>query len=111
MSPRRQDSQETLFDGLGGDDRLDGTLPLFLPPDRACGSVLPFYLTPDVHHRSKGMPQDPFLVVTSLNDSVLVKQGLVEETTLPPPTHSAYDIQVCFACDTLPIPMIEHVIL
>lgn len=33
----------------------------------------------------------------SLNDSLLVKQGLVEETTLPQPTHSAYDIQVCFA--------------
>jgi hypothetical protein len=56
------------------------------------------------------MPKDPFLVVTSLNDSVLVKQGLVEETTLPLPTHSAYDIQVCFACGSLPIPMIKHVI-
>lgn len=43
------------------------------------------------------IPLDPFLVVKpSLNDSLLVKQGLVEETTLPRPTHSAYDIQVCF---------------
>ena len=38
---------------------------------------------------------DPFLVVQpSLNDSMLVKQGLVEETALPPPVHSAHDIQV-----------------
>jgi len=52
---------------------------------------------PNVHHRSKAIPLDPFLIVQpSLNDSLLVKQGLVEETTLPQPTHSAYDIQVCF---------------
>jgi len=68
MSPRRQDSQETLFDGsaysYSGDDKLD------------C------------------MPQDPFLIVQpSLNDSMLVKQGLVEETTMPSPTHIAHDIQ------------------
>jgi len=65
MSPRRQDSQETLLDELNiGDDKLDA------------------------------IPLDPFLVVPpSLNDSLLVKQGLVEETTLPQPTHSAYDIQ------------------
>jgi hypothetical protein len=43
------------------------------------------------------MTKDPFLVVRpSLNDSVLVQQGLVEETTLPQPTHSARDIQVYF---------------
>lgn len=31
MSPRRRDSQETLLDELVdfGDDKLDGTLPLF----------------------------------------------------------------------------------
>jgi len=66
MSPRRQDSQETLLDELVniGDDKLDA------------------------------IPLDPFLIVPpSLNDSLLVKQGLVEETTLPQPTHSAYDIQ------------------
>ncbi|KAH9975620.1 hypothetical protein BJV74DRAFT_862545 [Russula compacta] len=67
-SRRRQDSQETLLDGLAniGDDKSD------------CHCT----------------PLDPFLVVRpSLNDSVLVKQGLVEETTLPPPTHSAHDVQ------------------
>ncbi|KAF8500806.1 hypothetical protein F5888DRAFT_1303708 [Russula emetica] len=66
MLPRRQDSQETLLDDLVnmGDDKLDA------------------------------IPLDPFLVVPpSFNDSLLVKQGLVEETTLPQPTHSAYDIQ------------------
>jgi len=67
MSPRRQDSQETLVDGstngYSGGNKLDF------------------------------MPQDPFLIVQpSLNDSVLVKQGLVEETTLPPPTHIARDV-------------------
>ena len=32
MSPRRQDSQETLLDELVdiGDDKLDGTLPLYI---------------------------------------------------------------------------------
>ncbi len=48
--------------------------------------------------KSTAIPLDPFLIVPpSLNDSLLVKQGLVEETTLPQPAHSAYDIQVCFA--------------
>ncbi len=38
---------------------------------------------------------DPFLLVQpSLDDSVLVKQGMVEETALPPAVHSGYDIQV-----------------
>jgi hypothetical protein len=55
------------------------------------------------------MPQDPFLVVQpSLNDSVLVKQGLVEETTVPQPTHSAHNIQVCFQTALLPTAMIER---
>ncbi|KAI0297745.1 hypothetical protein BC826DRAFT_1001082 [Russula brevipes] len=66
MSPRRQDSDETLVDESSnvGYDKLDG------------------------------VPLDPFLIVQpSLNDSVLVKQGLVEEMTLPPPTHRAYDVQ------------------
>jgi len=66
MFPRRQDSEETLLDGLvdvGNDVVDDGIL-------------------------------DPFLVVQpSLNNSMLVKQGLVEETALPPPVHSAHDIQ------------------
>jgi len=46
---------------------------------------------------------DPFLVVQpSLNDSMLVKQGLVEETALPPPVHSAHDIQVSRCEETPP---------
>lgn len=67
MPPRRVGSEETLLDGLVdvGNDKVDDAL---------------------VH--------DPFLVVhPSLNDSVLVKQGLVEETALPLPVHSAHDIQ------------------
>lgn len=67
MSPRRQGSEETLLDGLVnvGNDKVDDAL------------------------------HDPFLVVQpSLNDSVLVKQGLVDKTALPPPVHSAHDIQV-----------------
>ncbi|KAH9065253.1 hypothetical protein EDB87DRAFT_1043155 [Lactarius vividus] len=64
MPPRRLGSEETLLDGL-----------VDVGDDKV-----------DVH--------DPFLVVQpSLNDSVLVKQGLVEETTLPLPVHSAHDIQ------------------
>ncbi|KAH9991261.1 hypothetical protein BJV77DRAFT_1008535 [Russula vinacea] len=63
MSPRRHDSEETLVN-IGDDDKLDA------------------------------IPLDPFLIVKpSLNDSLLVKRGLVEETTLPQPTHSAHDIQ------------------
>ena len=38
----------------------------------------------------------------SLNDSLLLKQGLVEETTLPQPTHSAYDIQVRITVQLVP---------
>jgi hypothetical protein len=46
---------------------------------------------------------DPFLVVQpSLNDSMLVKQGMVEETALPPPVHSAHDIQVSTLLRALP---------
>ena len=46
---------------------------------------------------------DPFLVVQpSLNDSMLVKQGLVEETALPLPVHSAHDIQVGTLLRALP---------
>ncbi|KAH9033320.1 hypothetical protein EDB84DRAFT_105271 [Lactarius hengduanensis] len=76
MSPRRVGSEETLLDGLVdvGYDKVDDAL---------------------VH--------DPFLVVhPSLNDSVLVKQGLVEETALPLPVHSAHDIQVCSSFPVLP---------
>ncbi|KAN0129533.1 hypothetical protein V8E53_012715 [Lactarius tabidus] len=67
MFPRRQGSDETLLEGLVdvGNDKVDDAIPL-----------------------------DPFLVVQpSLNNSMLVKQGLVEETVLPPPMHSAHDIQ------------------
>lgn len=67
MFPRRQGSEETLLDGLVdvGNDKAHDALLL-----------------------------DPFLVVQpSLNDSMLVKQGLVEETALPPPMHRAHDIQ------------------
>jgi hypothetical protein len=63
--------------------------------------IAPLFIFIPAHssaHRPKAIPLDPFLVVQpSLNDSLLVKQGLVEETTLPQPTHSAYDIQVRFA--------------
>lgn len=46
---------------------------------------------------------DPFLVVQpSLNDSMLVKQGLVQKTALPPPMHSVHDIQVSILCRALP---------
>jgi hypothetical protein len=46
---------------------------------------------------------DPFLVVQpSLDNSMLVKQGLVEETALPPPMHSARDIQVGILFRALP---------
>ena len=111
MSPRRQDSQETLFDGsaysYSCDDKLDCALPLFLPSDLR--QWLTFVHDLDDNHRSKGMPQDPFLIVQpSLNDSVLVKQGLVEETTLPPPTHIARDIQVRFVCGSPPIATAER---
>jgi hypothetical protein len=108
MSPGRQETQETLFDGsaysYSGDDKLDCAFPLFLPSD------LPQWLTfvrdLDDHHRSIGMPQDPFLIVQpSLNDSVLVKQGLVEETTMPSPTHIARDIQVRFVCGSSSVDM------
>lgn len=103
MSPRRQDSQETLLDELVdmGEDKSDGMLSFLL-------SVLRQWLTPsrlyNIRHRSAAMiPLDPFLVVPpSLDDSLLVKQGLVEETTLPQPTHSAYDIQVSFAVQLVP---------
>ncbi|KAH9969802.1 hypothetical protein BC827DRAFT_34961 [Russula dissimulans] len=67
MSLRRQHSQEMVSNGLGngGNER--------------------FY--EDIFH-------DPFLIVQpSFNDSMLVKQGLVEETTLPLPIHNAYDVQ------------------
>jgi hypothetical protein len=116
MSPRRQDSQDTLFDesANGGDDndKLDCRLPLFFfftfRPEAM--SHLSTHDS-DVHHRSEGMPQDPFLVVQpSLNDSLLVKQGLVDEMTLPPPTHSAHDIQVCGVYRSLPIAMMERAI-
>ncbi|KAI9464946.1 hypothetical protein BJY52DRAFT_1221070 [Lactarius psammicola] len=87
MSPRRLGSEETLFDGLVdvGNDKVDGSFSFFL-------------LRPTVMaHRctiQEAPVHDPFLVVQpSLNDSMLVKQGLVEETALPPPVHSAHDIQ------------------
>lgn len=67
MFPRRQGSEETLLEGLVdvGNDKVDDAILL-----------------------------DPFLVVQpSLDNSMLVKQGLVEETALPPPMHSARDIQ------------------
>jgi hypothetical protein len=58
----------------------------------------------NIRHAITAIPLDPFLIVPpSLNDSLLVKQGLVEETTLPQPTHSAYDIQVCFAVQLVPM--------
>ena len=64
----------------------------------------------DTRHRSIAIPLDPFLIVPpSLDDSLLVKQGLVEETTLPQPTHSAYDIQVCFAVQ-LVLGLLEHAV-
>ena len=57
----------------------------------------------DICYLPTAIPLDPFLIVPpSLNDSLLLKQGLVEETTLPQPTHSAYDIQVCFAVQLVP---------
>jgi hypothetical protein len=94
MSPRRQDSDETLLDESSnvGYDKLDGTLPFVFVFDKTGGGSL-IYMTSTTS--SEGVPLDPFLVVQpSLNDSVLVKQGLVEEMTLPPPTHRAYDVQV-----------------
>lgn len=46
------------------------------------------------HDKVDDALHDPFLVVQpSLDDSMLVKQGLVEETALPPPVHNAHDIQ------------------
>lgn len=61
-------------------------------------------------YSSAAIPLDPFLVVPpSLNDSLLVKQGLVEETTLPQPTHSAYDIQVRFTIQLVP-KLLERVV-
>jgi len=68
MSLRRQHSQEMVSNGLGN-----------------CRNEK-FY--EDIFH-------DPFLIVQpSFNDSMLVKQGLVEETTLPLPIHNAYDVRV-----------------
>jgi len=65
MSPRRQHSQEMVFSGDGGNEKSYEVIS-----------------------------HDPFLVVQpSFNDSVLVKQGLVEETTLPLPIHNAHGIQ------------------
>ena len=62
-------------------------------PLQTCNSLA------DLHHAHRALEvitHDPFLVVRpSLNDSVLVKQGLVAETTLPLPIHNAYDVQVC----------------
>jgi hypothetical protein len=56
-----------------------------------------FFFRPANSYSSTGVPLDPFLIVQpSLNDSLLVKQGLVEETVPPPPTHNPHDIQVCF---------------
>jgi hypothetical protein len=80
MSPRRQGSEETL---LGNHDKLDGSLSFFFLTYGESSSMIQDVL------------RDPFLVVQpSLNDSMLVKQGLVEETALPLPVHSAHDIQV-----------------
>jgi hypothetical protein len=92
MSPRRQDSEETLFDGSSNDgsgyDKLDCVLPTFFPF---------FFFRPANSYPSTGVPLDPFLIVQpSLDDTLLVKQGLVEETVPPPPTHNPHDIQVCF---------------
>ncbi|KAI0260233.1 hypothetical protein BC834DRAFT_901813 [Gloeopeniophorella convolvens] len=70
-SPRRQASEDTLVNALLGasEEKLDDSL-------------------------SSPLPNDPFMIVRpSLNDSVLVQQGLVEETTRPAPTHNAYDVQ------------------
>ncbi|KAH9980099.1 hypothetical protein BGW80DRAFT_1273280 [Lactifluus volemus] len=68
MSPRRQDSEETYFDGSSNDS--------------------------SGHDKLDCVPLDPFLIVQpSLDDSLLVKQGLVEETVPPPPTHNPHDIQ------------------
>jgi hypothetical protein len=96
MSPRRQDSQETLRDEILniGDDKLDGT---YCPSFHFHTQQWLTRRLTRLHNRSKAIPLDPFLVVqSSLNNSLLVKQGLVEETPLPQPTHSAYDIQVRF---------------
>ncbi|KAI0304258.1 hypothetical protein B0F90DRAFT_1704064 [Multifurca ochricompacta] len=66
MSSRRQDSEETLLEE-----------PVNVG-----------------NHKVDDAPHDPFLIVQpSLNDSLLVKQGLVEETMLPPLTHIAHDVQ------------------
>ena len=43
-----------------------------------------------------------FNVQPSLNDSMLVEEGLVEETALPLPVHSAHDIQVGTLLRALP---------
>ncbi|KAI9451387.1 hypothetical protein F5148DRAFT_1239603 [Russula earlei] len=91
---RRRHSQEMLFDGglgNGGSDKLDGA---FLPPFLFSGlQQWPTHLNHDFCG-TEVISHDPFLIVQpSLNDSVLVKQGLVEETMLPPPTHNAYDIR------------------
>lgn len=57
------------------------------------------------------MPLDPFLIVQpSLNDSLLVKQGLVEKTAQPPPAHNPHDIQVGFTPSSLCDFMIEPAI-
>jgi hypothetical protein len=106
MSPRRQDSEETLLDELAnvGDDKLDGILSfLFF-------SLLAVADSHDIRRLPTAVPLDPFLIVPpSLNDSLLLKQGLVEETTLPQPTHSAYDIQVRIAVQFVP-QLLERVV-
>ena len=94
MFPRRRDSEETLLDGLVdvGNDVVDGSLFFLCPQTMA-----------NVHMTIQDGLLDPFLVVQpSLNDSMLVKQGLVEETALPPPIHSAHDIQVGTLLRALP---------
>ncbi|KAF8271922.1 hypothetical protein EI94DRAFT_1719211 [Lactarius quietus] len=88
MSPRRPGSDDTLLDGLVdvGNDKVDGSLSFFCLRDTANAQLLTI---------QDALLLDPFLVVQpSLNDSMLVKQGLVVETALPPPVHSAHDIQV-----------------
>ena len=90
MSPRRQGSEETL---LENHDKVDGSLSLLFSLTQSESSLMTI----------QDALCDPFLVVQpSLNDSMLVKQGLVEETTLPLPVHSAYDIQVGHLFPALP---------
>lgn len=82
MFPRRQGSEETLVENH---DKVDGSFSFLFSPTFDEGSSMTI----------QDALLDPFLVVQpSLDDSMLVKQGLVEQTALPLPVHSVHDIQV-----------------